>query len=80
MTAEQKRQLQEFLECGCSDDDLCDYIREHGLDAREVYVFDAETYYAPEYCKGCKHILKRYGEYPCTKCSRGRTDMYEKRE
>lgn len=79
MTEEQKRQLQEFLERGCSDDDLCDYIEEHGLNARDVWLFEAELY-APEYCKGCKHILCIYGERPCTRCSRGRTDMYEKRE
>ena len=77
MINEQKNLLINFLENNPSDDDLHDFICKHKLDAKEVYIFDAERN-SPDYCKGCTHILN-HGFYPCVMCSRGKTDKYEKR-
>ena len=73
-----KEELTTLLENGCTDSDIEDFVQKHkGTDGREIWDFVGE-YYAPERCKGCKHI-QMLGMYPCNVCSRNRIseDHYE---
>lgn len=73
-----KEELTTLLENGCTDSDIEDFVQKHkGTDGREIWDFVGE-YYAPEQCKGCKHI-QMLEMYPCNVCSRNRIseDHYE---
>ena len=76
MTKKQEKELKEFLYTNPTDDGLDEFIREHKLNHREVYLYNAELN-APIYCKGCLHILNRGFSYPCNVCSRGKEDKYK---
>lgn len=71
-------ELRKIIENGCSDSNIEDFVDEHPeIKAKEIWDYVYE-YYAPDICKGCKHI-QRAGMMPCIECVRraNRKDYYE---
>ena len=64
-----------------TDSDMMGFADERNLSYKEVSHFLAVAF-APEPCKGCKHIAFYASMYPCNVCTRAhdKRDMYEKEE
>lgn len=77
-----KEELEKMLKDGCTDSDIADFMYDHpDVRGRDIWIF-AYEYHAPAKCKGCKHISRSGGCYPCATCSRRIEvkDYYEPRE
>lgn len=74
-----KDELNKILDNRCTDSDIEDFIDEHPEVDENIWDYVYE-YYAPDVCKGCKHI-QMSGLIPCVMCSRVNEleDYYERR-
>ena len=75
-----KEELSGLLKSGCTDSDIRQFIQKHpDIAGKDIWNYVSD-YYAPEQCKGCKHV-QLIGMYPCSCCSVNGTskNYYEKR-
>lgn len=63
-----KEELSGLLKSGCTDSDIRQFIQKHpDISGKKIWNYVSD-YYAPEQCKGCKHV-QLIGMYPCSCCS-----------
>lgn len=79
MTLADKKAITALCKKGCTDSDIEDYCHEHGINTGKAFHF-LSVQFAPEQCKGCKHVDMLPNIAPCNSCSRIYKDRYEKEE
>lgn len=77
MTKEEEQRLLILYENGCTCSDVEDFCDENNV-SRGVAFHQIAVWNAPECCKECKHVDMFDRMFPCTECSRGKNDMFEK--